>query len=593
MENILNPTNEKLGKGIIIKVSGPLVVAKGMKEAKMYEVVKVSEERLIGEVIELLEDKAYIQVYEETGGLGPGEPVYRTGASLSVELGPGLITSIYDGIQRPLNIIKKEVGDFITRGIEVPALDRKQKWEFKPEVRKGDEVSEGDILGVVQETSLVLHKILVPKGIFGVIQEIGQGKFTVEDQIAAVKDKNGKVSKLTMLQKWPIREPRPVVSKLAPKEPLITGQRVVDAFFPIVKGGTACVPGPFGSGKTVVQHQLSKWTDADIIIFIGCGERGNEMTDVLMEFPELKDPRSGEPLMKRTVLIANTSNMPVAAREASVYTGITIAEYFRDMGYKVALMADSTSRWAEALREISGRLEEMPGEEGYPAYLGSRTASFYERAGKARCLGEAGREGSLSVIGAVSPPGGDLSEPVTQNTLRVTKVFWGLDDALANRRHFPAINWLNSYSLYLEDINEYMRKEAGRDWPELRIQAMGILQEEASLEEIVRLVGVEALSAKEQLTLNTAKSIREDFLQQNAFDEIDTYTSLKKQYWLLKAIVTFHNKGIESLKKEVELKRLLELPIKEKIAKAKFVPEDKVEELEKLLNEIIKEIEGV
>ncbi|MFH2105219.1 MAG: V-type ATP synthase subunit A [Parcubacteria group bacterium] len=580
-------------QGIITKVSGPLVVAKGMSEAKMYEVVKVSEEKLIGEIIELEGDRASIQVYEETGGLGPGDPVYRTGSPLSVELAPGLMESLYDGIQRPLNLIQEKAGDFITRGIEVPAIDRDKKWEFKSVAKEGDEVAEGDTLGTVDETTLVEHRIMVPKGAAGKVKEVKSGEFTVEEIVAVIAGKDGQDVEVMMLQKWPIREPRPVASKLVPTEPLITGQRVVDTFFPIVKGGVGCVPGPFGAGKTVIQHQFAKWADADIVIFIGCGERGNEMTDVLMEFPELKDPRSGEPLMKRTVLIANTSNMPVAAREASVYTGITLAEYYRDMGYKVELTADSTSRWAEALREISGRLEEMPGEEGYPAYLGSRTASFYERAGKVRCLGGEKREGSLSVIGAVSPPGGDLSEPVTQNTLRVTKVFWGLDDDLANRRHFPAINWLNSYSLYLEDVNDYMKKEAGKDWPEMRGQAMQILQEEASLEEIVRLVGIEALSPKEQLLLDTAKAIREDYLQQDAFDDVDSYASLKKQYWLLKAIMTFHNKGTEAIEKGAELKSLQELPIKEKIARARFIPEEKLAEIEKLVDEVMKGIEGV
>jgi len=572
--------NEKQGK--IIKVSGPLVVATGLKNAKMYDVVKVSEHKLIGEIIELKGDTASIQVYEETSGLGPDEPVYQTGYPLSVELGPGLLTSIYDGIQRPLKEIEKAAQSaFITRGIEVPGLNREKKWQFKPTVKIGDEVSGGDILGEVPETKLITHKIMVPPGISGKVEDIKSGEYNITEPIAKVGGKN-----ITMMQIWPIRQPRPVKSQLIPTEPLVTGQRVIDAFFPVVKGGTACIPGPFGSGKTVVQHQLAKWADTDIIIFIGCGERGNEMTDVLQEFPELKDPKSGQPLMERTVLIANTSNMPVAAREASVYTGITIAEYFRDMGLRVALMADSTSRWAEALREMSGRLEEMPGEEGYPAYLGSRTASFYERAGAVKCLGNDQREGSLTVIGAVSPPGGDLSEPVTQNTLRVVKVFWGLDAQLAYRRHFPAINWLTSYSLYCDSVNDFMRENAGQDWPEVRTQAMDLLQQEARLEEIVRLVGIEALSAKEQLVLDTAKSIREDFLHQHAFDEIDTYTSTRKMYWLLKAILTFYSESLAALDAGKELKDLINLPVKEKIGKAKMIREDNLVELEKLIEEI-------
>jgi len=574
---------EKQGK--IIKVSGPLVVASGMKNAQMYEVVKVSEQKLIGEIIELKGDTASIQVYEETSGLGPGEPVYQTGQSLAVELGPGLLTSIYDGIQRPLNLIRDVAGDYITRGIEVPALDQEKKWQFEPKVQPGQEVEAGDILGEVPETSLIKHKVLVPPNIKGKVEDIKAGEFTIEEPVAKVGGKN-----VTMKQVWPIRQPRPVKNQLLPTEPLLTGQRTIDAFFPVVKGGTACVPGPFGSGKTVVQHQLAKWADADIVLFIGCGERGNEMTDVLLEFPELKDPKSGKALMERTVLIANTSNMPVAAREASVYTGITIAEYFRDMGYKVALMADSTSRWAEALREMSGRLEEMPGEEGYPAYLGSRTASFYERAGYIKCLGSDDREGSLTVIGAVSPPGGDLSEPVTQNTLRVVKVFWGLDAQLAYRRHFPAINWLTSYSLYSGDVADFMKKNAGDDWPEMKTEAMGLLQQEAKLEEIVRLVGVESLSAKEQLVLDTAKSLREDFLHQNAFDDIDTYTSAKKMYWILKAILTFHHEALAALEAGKDLKELINLPIKEKIAKCHMIEEKNLAELEKLPEEIKAEI---
>lgn len=575
--------NSKIGK--IIKVSGPLVMASGMQEAKMYEVVKVSNEKLVGEIIGLKGDEASIQVYENTSGIGPGEPIFLTGNTLSVELGPGLIGSIYDGIQRPLDLIYKKSGDFMGRGIEVPGIDRQKKWKFKAEAKVNDVLKSGDVLGSVQESALVKHKILVPAGMEGTLLDIKSGDFTVEEPIAQIQTSKGK-KEIPMLQIWSIRQPRPVAKKLNPEELLITGQRVVDAFFPIAKGGTACVPGPFGSGKTVVQHQLAKWADADIVIFIGCGERGNEMTDVLQEFPELKDPRTGEPLMKRTVLIANTSNMPVAAREASVYTGITIAEYFRDMGYNVALMADSTSRWAEAMREISGRLEEMPGEEGYPAYLGSRTAAFYERAGKVICLGKEERQGSLTVVGAVSPPGGDLSEPVTQNTLRTTKVFWGLDAKLANARHFPSINWLNSYSLYIDQLNEFMKEKAGEEWPEMRKTAMEILQKEDELKSIVQLVGVEALSQKEQLILNTAQSIREDFLHQNAFDEIDTFTSLRKMFWMLKAILTFHEKGTEAVEKGKTLKDLISLPVKEKIAFAKLVPENDMANLENLVSEI-------
>ncbi|OGF22284.1 V-type ATP synthase subunit A [Candidatus Falkowbacteria bacterium RBG_13_39_14] len=590
--------------GIITKVSGPLVVAEGMNKAKMFEVVRVSEKKLIGEIIELKGDKASIQVYEDTSGLGPGEPVYLTGELLKVELGPGLLTSIYDGIQRPLAEIAKVAGEYITRGIDVPGLDQTKKWNFRPVMGKGDKVKSGDIIGEVAETSLITHKIMAPFGISGEISEIKSGNFTINDTVAQIvetgqcpvssaESKKSKTHNITMKQVWPIRQPRPVKRKLVPTEPLVSGQRIIDTFFPIVKGGTGCVPGPFGSGKTVVQHQLAKWADADIIVFIGCGERGNEMTDVLMEFPELKDPASGKPLMERTILIANTSNMPVAAREASVYTGITLAEYFRDMGYKVALMADSTSRWAEALREMSGRLEEMPGEEGYPAYLGSRTASFYERAGLVKCLGGGDREGSLTVIGAVSPPGGDLSEPVTQNTLRVTKVFWGLDSQLAYRRHFPAINWLNSYSLYLESIDPYLKEHAGTDFPALRDEAMKLLQQEAKLEEIVRLVGIDALSEKEQLVLDTTKTIREDFLHQNAFDDIDTYTSLKKQYWMLKIILLFHHKASEAIENGVPLKDLTSLPIKNKIARNKMISENALEEFKKMEEEVVEEIEGL
>ncbi|MFH1575589.1 MAG: V-type ATP synthase subunit A [Candidatus Nealsonbacteria bacterium] len=576
---------ENINAGKIIKVSGPLVVASGMQQARMYEVVKVSNEKLIGEIIGLNRDEASIQVYENTSGIGPGEPVYLTGKSLSVELGPGLIGSIYDGIQRPLDLIYEKSGDYIPRGVEVPGINREKKWKFTPRIKVNDVVGPGDILGDVQETALVKHKILVPFDVEGTVLDIKEGDFTIEEPVAVIETSQGK-KEIKMLQVWSIRQPRPVSKKINPSQLLITGQRVIDAFFPIAKGGTACIPGPFGSGKTIVQHQLAKWADADIIIFIGCGERGNEMTDVLREFPELKDPRTGQPLMKRTVLIANTSNMPVAAREASVYTGITIGEYFRDMGYNVALMADSTSRWAEAMREISGRLEEMPGEEGYPAYLGSRTAAFYERAGKVICLGKEGREGSLTVVGAVSPPGGDLSEPVTQNTLRTTKVFWGLDSKLANARHFPAINWLTSYSLYSGQLEDFMRKDAGPEWPEMRKSAMEILQKEDELKSIVQLVGVEALSQKEQLLLNTAQSIKEDFLHQNAFDEIDTFTSLKKMFWMLKAILTFHKKGLELLQNGIDLKGLISLPVKEKISHIKLAPENELNKLEDLVKEI-------
>jgi len=503
--------------GRIVKVSGPLVVAEGMLGTKMYDVVYVGEMRLLGEVIELKGDRAYIQVYEDTHGIGPGDPVYESGYPLMVELGPGLIESFFDGIQRPLDRIKVLSGDFISRGLHVPGLPRDKKWFFVPKVKKGDVVEEGDIIGEVDETTLVKHKIMVPPGINGVIDDIKEGVFTVEDVVAVVKDKNGKLHEIKMMQKWPVRIPRPYKEKHLPDTPMFTGQRVIDTFFPIAKGGTACVPGPFGSGKTVIQHQLAKWSDANIVVYIGCGERGNEMTDVLIEFPELKDPYSGQPLMKRTVLIANTSNMPVAAREASIYTGITIAEYFRDMGYSVALMADSTSRWAEAMREISGRLEEMPGEEGYPAYLAARVASFYERAGKVTCLGKDNREGTLTVIGAVSPPGGDLSDPVVQSTLRVVKVFWSLEDKLAYRRHFPAINWLTSYSLYRESLRPYYEKNVAPDFYDMVLEAMKILEKEAELEEIVRLVGAEALSQDDQLLLEIARSIREDFLSSKRF----------------------------------------------------------------------------
>lgn len=570
----------------IIKVAGPVVVAKGLKNAKMYDVVKVSGQKLIGEIIELNKDLATIQVYEETSGIGPGEPVFSTGMPLSVELGPGLISSIYDGIQRPLDILKENSGNFITRGAEAYAIDRKKKWDFEPTSKKGDKVIPGDIIGTVQESSIIKHKIMIPYGIQGEIIEIHKDKFTVTDTIALIKDQEGSIHEIKMLQKWPVREPRPYKKKLPPIEPLITGQRTIDMFFPITKGGTACIPGPFGSGKTVVQHQISKWCNAEIILFIGCGERGNEMTDVLLEFPELIDPYSGKPLMERTILIANTSNMPVAAREASVYTGITIAEYYRDMGYNVALIADSTSRWAEAMREISGRLEEMPGEEGFPAYLGTRISSFYERSGRTRCLGSDGREAALSVIGAVSPPGGDLSEPVTQNTLRTVQVFWSLQDKLAYKRHFPAIDWLTSYSLYLPILTEYYKKAISEDYMRIRDKSMALLQEEAELEEIVRLVGVDALSTHEKLILETARSIREDFLIQDAFDRTDSYSSTKKQFLILKLIMMFHENAEKAIENGVTMEKLNALPVKAKIIRAKYIEEKNL----KIFNEIEEEI---
>ena len=554
--------------GVIIKVSGPLVVAKNMEGASIYEVVKVGEEGLAGEIIEMREGEASIQVYEETSGVGPGEPVERTKKQLSVKLGPGLLTSIYDGIQRPLDAIAEETGDFIPRGVEVPALDEEKKWEFKPKASEGDKVEAGQVLGIVEETDTITHKVMVPPQIEeGELISIEKGNFTIKDTVAEIKTKDGKEG-VKMAHDWPIRSSRPTAKKLLPSTPLITGQRVIDTFFPVAKGGAASVPGPFGSGKTVIQHQLAKWSDADVIIFIGCGERGNEMTEVLQEFPELEDPKTGNPLMERTVLIANTSNMPVAAREASVYTGITIAEYFRDMGLDVALMADSTSRWAEALREMSARLEEMPGEEGYPAYLGSRIAAFYERAGQVKCLGR-DEEGSLTVIGAVSPPGGDLSEPVTQNTLRTTKVFWSLDDELANARHFPSIDWLSSYSLYTEDLSDYLDKEVGKDFRKNRTEAMKILSKEEELEEIVRLVGFEALSGKDKLVMETAKLLREDFLMQNAFDDIDTYSSLKKQSDMLEAIMSFYRKGDQMLEDGEEIEKVLKMDEKRKVVEIK------------------------
>ncbi|KGM93699.1 V-type ATP synthase subunit A [Clostridium botulinum] len=577
--------------GRVIKVSGPLVIAEGMEEASIYDLVKVGEKRLIGEIIEMRGDNASIQVYEETTGLGPGAPVISTGEPLSVELGPGLIESMFDGIQRPLKAISEKAGSYLTKGVEVPSLNRDNKWHFVPVAKHGDKVKPGYILGTVQETEVVNHKIMVPYGIEGEVINIFEGDFTVEDVVVEIDTKDG-IKEVKLIQKWPVRKGRPYAKKLNPEAPLVTGQRIIDTFFPVAKGGAAAVPGPFGSGKTVVQHQLAKWGDAEIVVYIGCGERGNEMTDVLNEFPELKDPKTGESLMKRTVLIANTSNMPVAAREACIYTGITIAEYFRDMGYSVALMADSTSRWAEALREMSGRLEEMPGDEGYPAYLGSRLADFYERAGKVICLGEDEREGAITAIGAVSPPGGDLSEPVTQATLRIVKVFWGLDAQLAYRRHFPAINWLNSYSLYLESIGRWMNKNISDEWVKLRTRAMVLLQEEANLEEIVRLVGIDALSETDRLKLEVSKSIREDYLMQNAFHDVDTYSSLKKQYKMLKLVLAFQDDAERALKSGVYLDKITSmLEMRDKIARAKFIPEDTIDKIDEIRKELKEEID--
>ena len=558
-----------MAQGTIVKVAGPLIMATGMADVRMYDVVRVSQSRLVGEVIELRGDKASIQVYEETSGLGPGEPVVSTGAPLSVELAPGLIESIFDGIQRPLTRIRDKVGERITRGVEVPSLDREKKWYFEPRVKAGDRVAQGDVLGVVQETAVVEHRIMVPYKMEGTVKSIFKGGATIEETVCVLTDKDGNDHEIAMLQRWPVRRGRPYQEKMAPRSPMITGQRVIDTLFPIASGGVAAVPGPFGSGKTVVQHQLAKWADADIIVYVGCGERGNEMTDVLMEFPELHDPRTGESLMKRTVLIANTSDMPVAAREASIYTGITIAEYYRDMGYSVAVIADSTSRWAEALREMSGRLEEMPGDEGYPAYLTSRLAQFYERAGAVECLGKDARYGALSAIGAVSPQGGDISEPVTQATLRIVKVFWGLDSSLAYRRHFPAINWLNSYSLYKDRLGDWYTKNVDPNWNSLVAQMSTILQEEAGLDEIVKLVGVDALSPTDRLTLEVARSVREDFLQQNAFSDTDSYSSLKKQYAILSLILYFRDRALDALGKGADIEKLSSLACREKIGRAK------------------------
>ncbi|HBW73621.1 MAG TPA: V-type ATP synthase subunit A [Ruminococcaceae bacterium] len=564
--------------GKISKIAGPLVVATGMREANMFDVVRVSDSKLIGEIIEMHGDRASIQVYEETSGLGTGEPVESTGEPLSVELGPGLIEGIFDGIQRPLEKIRELVGNSLVRGVEVPALDREKKWHFVPKVKAGDKVVGGDILGTVQETEIVEHRIMVKPGVVGTVKSIAEGDYTVTEQIGSIETANGDELPVTLMQKWPVRRGRPFEKKLAPNVPLVTGQRVVDTLFPIAKGGVAAIPGPFGSGKTVTQHQLAKWAEADIVVYIGCGERGNEMTDVLNEFPELIDPHTGKSLMERTVLIANTSDMPVAAREASIYTGITIAEYFRDMGYSVALMADSTSRWAEALREMSGRLEEMPGEEGYPAYLGSRLAQFYERAGRVISLGSDGREGALSVIGAVSPPGGDISEPVSQATLRIVKVFWGLDSALAYKRHFPAINWLTSYSLYADSLGSWFNENVSDEWTTLRARLMALLSDEASLDEIVKLVGMDALSPTDRLKMETARSIREDFLHQLAFHEVDTYSSLRKQYLMMKLVLRFYDGSLDALKKGADIEKLVSISSRESIGRFKYVPEKDIED---------------
>jgi V/A-type H+-transporting ATPase subunit A len=574
-------------QGRVVKVAGPVVVAEGMAGARMYDVVRVSSLNLIGEIVEFRGDKASIQVYEETTGVGPGEPVIDTEAPLSVELGPGLIESIYDGIQRPLDSLVKAEGAFMSRGSAMPGLNREKKWQFKPTVADGTKVGPGDIIGEVQESSLVLHKIMVPPGIRGTIRNVAAGEFTVEQTVALCVAEDGTQRELTLMQKWPVRNPRPLDKRLAPVNVLVSGQRVIDTFFPITKGGTACVPGPFGTGKTVVQHQLAKWVDADIVVYVGCGERGNEMTDVLTEFPELKDPRSGEPLMRRSVLIANTSNMPVAAREASVYTGITIAEYFRDMGYTVALMADSTSRWAEAMREISTRLEEMPAEEGYPAYLAARIAAFYERAGRVKCSGKPDREGGLAVIGAVSPPGGDLSDPVVQATLHVVKVFWSLKGELAYQRHFPAIDWLTSYSFYTQYIqNAFANKDMGVEMDRMTKEAMALLEQEAELREIVRLVGAEALSPKDRLALETSRSIREDYLHQNAFHAVDTYTSLEKQYEMLKTVLHFHHAGLAAVEAGVETAEIARLGVREDIARAKYIPQDEIDKIRQIRQKI-------
>ncbi|VTT23565.1 V-type ATP synthase subunit A [Streptococcus gordonii] len=574
-----------MSQGKIIKVSGPLVLASGMQEANIQDICRVGDLGLIGEIIEMRRDQASIQVYEETSGLGPGEPVITTGSPLSVELGPGLISQMFDGIQRPLERFQTITeSDFLVRGVQLPNLDREAKWDFVPSLSVGDSVEAGDILGTVQETNLVEHRIMVPVGVSGRLANISAGSFTVEETIYEIEQADGSTFKGNLMQKWPVRRGRPFAQKLIPVEPLVTGQRVIDTFFPVTKGGAAAVPGPFGAGKTVVQHQVAKFANVDIVIYVGCGERGNEMTDVLNEFPELIDPSTGQSIMQRTVLIANTSNMPVAAREASIYTGITIAEYFRDMGYSVAIMADSTSRWAEALREMSGRLEEMPGDEGYPAYLGSRIAEYYERAGRVKTLGSTAREGSITAIGAVSPPGGDISEPVTQNTLRIVKVFWGLDAQLAQRRHFPAINWLSSYSLYLDEVGAYIDQHEKIAWAEKVTKAMNILQKESELQEIVRLVGLDSLSEKDRLTMNAAKMIREDYLQQNAFDDVDTYTSFKKQVALLSNILTFDAEANRALELGAYFREIMEgtVELRDRIARSKFIHEDQLEKIQAL-----------
>ena len=574
-----------MNKGKIIKVSGPLIEAKGLSDANIYDVVEVSKDKLIGEIIEMRGDVASIQVYEETTGIGPGDEVISTGYPLSVELGPGMLERMYDGIQRPLEKLEDMAGNFLKRGVTAPPLNRETLWNFKPTVKVGDELISGDIIGEVDETSVIVHKIMVPNGISGKVKKINQGEFTVEDEVCLLETENGDVS-LNMIQKWPVRKPRPIKEKLDPDTPLITGQRVIDTFFPVAKGGTAAIPGPFGSGKTVVQHQIAKFADADVVVYVGCGERGNEMTDVLNEFPELVDPKTGESIMKRTVLIANTSNMPVAAREASIYTGITLGEYFRDMGYAVAMMADSTSRWAEALREMSGRLEEMPGDEGYPAYLASRIAEFYERSGKVIVNGKEEKEGSLSVIGAVSPPGGDLSEPVTQATLRIVKVFWGLDYDLSYQRHFPAINWLNSYSLYQDKMDEYIDKSVDENFSTNRKRAMSLLQQESSLQEIVRLVGRDALSDDDKLKLDITKSLREDYLQQNAFHDTDTFCSLKKQDKMLNTILYFYDKSLDAMANGASLKTIENLEVREKITRLKLIKEENIKDFEEIHKDI-------
>jgi len=579
-------------QGKIIRVAGPLVVASDCLGAKMYDMVKVGQLGLVGEIIELNNDLAYIQVYEDTTGVGPGEPVTLTERPLSVELGPGLLGSIYDGIQRPLDVIRREHGDFVSRGIEMPALRRDKKWNFIPQKKTGDKLVSGDIIGYVQETPLIEHHILVPAGVEGEIIDIKKGEFSVEEPVCRIKTQAGSEEEIKLFQVWPVRRQRRVKERMMPDEPLVTGQRILDTLFPLAKGGTACVPGPFGSGKTVVQHQLAKWSDAQIIVYVACGERGNEVADLLLSFPELKDPSTGRPLMERTIIIANTSNMPVAAREASIYTGITIAEYFRDMGYSVALMADSSSRWAEALREIGGRMEEMPGDEGYPAYLASRLAEFYERAGKVVCLGSEHREGALSVIGAVSPPGGDLSDPVVQATLKVVKVFWALDDQLANMRHFPAINWLQSYSLYRDSLKKYMAEKVAEDFTDLSQEALKLLEMESELQEIARLIGVESLSFKDRLILETARSIREDFLHQNAYHPQDTYTPLRQQYLMLRNILYFHRRANQALEEGCDFKEIVSLEVREQLARMKYLAHDEqaLLEIEKQIDASFKEL---